>query len=512
MNDMSESLVFGTVPEAVRQEAMSAGLDGERCLFAVCTDLTLDGRAKETWLVVTERRAIALVPGEGVAAGPFVLRDVEKVRAFQTVGSAFLQFSLDGLYMSAVRYSNALRETFGRVRLQLDRLVCGDALQPEALTASSERLCSTCGLPLPGRKAACPRCQARRGIFRRTLALMKPYRTFTVLLVSMMLVGVGLDLIPPLLTRAMVDKVLVPRTNAGWLPWILLGLVATSSSRYALNIFIGRTSSLIGTRITKELRERLQSRLLEASVDYYDRHSPGGLMSRVLYDVDQFQGFVVQVAQGFLLNLMLVLGIGTVLFLMNWRLALLVLLPIPFVIAGTTFFWRHIYPRYYKLWDSQSKMAQLLTGLLSGIRLVKSFAQEDREKARFQTAAGYMRDSRRDVEMSVATFNPVMAFVFGLGGLIIWYVGGHLVLKEALSLGTLVAFIGYSAMFYAPISSLSMFSNWATGFLTAGQRVFEVLDITSGVNEDPDPVHIAATAGAIEFRGVTFGYDPTRPC
>jgi ATP-binding cassette subfamily B protein len=104
-----------------------------------------------------------------------------------------------------------------------------------------------------------------------------------------------------------------------------------------------------------------------------------------------------------------------------------------------------------------------------------------------------------------------MAFVFGLGGLIIWYVGGHLVLDKDLTLGTLVAFIGYSAMFYAPVSSLSMFSNWATGFLTAGQRVFEVLDITSGINEDPDAVRVDTAAGAVEFRNVTFGYDPYTP-
>jgi ATP-binding cassette subfamily B protein len=234
-------------------------------------------------------------------------------------------------------------------------------------------------------------------------------------------------------------------------------------------------------------------------------------MSRVLYDVDHFQGFVVQVAQGFLLNLMLVIGIGTVLFVMNWKLAFLVLLPIPFVIAGTTFFWKHIYPRYYRFWDSQSKMAQMLSGLLQGIRLVKSFAQERREKDRFRKSAEYMQDSRRSVEMSVATFNPIMGFIFGLGGLIIWYVGGNLVLREQLSLGTLVAFIGYLAMFYAPISALSMFSNWATGFLTAGQRVFEVLDITSAVPEDPDPVPVETAKGGIEFKNVTFGYDPYNP-
>ena len=93
---------------------------------------------------------------------------------------------------------------------------------------------------------------------------MRPYRAQTVLLLCMMVFGVGLDLIPPQLTRTMVDRVLVPKTNVEWLPWILLGLVVTSCGRYALNIFIGRTSSLIGTRITKELRERLQRKLLEA--------------------------------------------------------------------------------------------------------------------------------------------------------------------------------------------------------------------------------------------------------
>jgi ATP-binding cassette subfamily B protein len=232
----------------------------------------------------------------------------------------------------------------------------------------------------------------------------------------------------------MVDKVLNPvkgtpvlerQQSIFLLLMILLGLVGASGGRCLLNIFIGRTSSIIGTRITKELRERLQAKLVSLAVDYYNRHSVGSLMSRVLWDVDYFQGFVQQVAQGFLLNVMLVLGIGAMLFSMNWRLALLVLLPIPFVVVGTTFFWKHVYPRHYRVWDSQSKTAQLLSGLLSGIRLVKAFAQEGREQKRFSDTASYLQESRRSLETSVSTFNPIMGFVFGLGGLIIWFFGGN---------------------------------------------------------------------------------------
>ena len=512
-------LLLNRFPDSLRPALRAAGVEERDCLFSLRSDLALDGSGAEVWLVLTHSAVLSAATGqsgETPVCGPHLLSRVKKVRTFHTVGSAVLQLMIDGLYVDVVRYSNARREMFERARVQIQRLIKGEGLDLAALTRPSERVCAECGLPLPSAGATCPRCSLRRGLLWRTVGLMAPYRGYVILLLCLMLVGVGVDLIPPLLTRTLVDKVLVP-SGAGavghpeWLPYILLILVAAALAQAGLNINTGRTSSLIGTRITRELRQRLQRRLIRMSVDYYDRQSVGGLMSRVLYDVDYFQGFVVQVAQGFLLNLMRVLGIGVVLFLMNWRLAFLVLLPIPFVVVGTTFFWRHIYPRYYKLWDSQSKMAQLLSGLLSGARLVKSFGQERREQRRFAESAKYMRDARRSVEMSVATFSPIMGFMFGLGGLIIWYAGGRQVLGERMTLGTLMAFFGYVGMFYTPITALSMFSNWLTGFMSAGQRVFEVLDATPSVAEARHPVRLRHAKGKIELRHVTFGYDPYTP-
>lgn len=516
----SSELTLRKIPDAIRDEADKLGLHEAECLFCVRGDLDLDREPREVWLVVTKSMVAAFALGQGsveVTSTPIALAKIEKVRNCQTVGSAFLQFMVDGVYIDVVRYSNSRREMFGRVRSELEHLIEGDAFQEEALSRPSERMCQACGLPLPGKGAQCPRCSGGRGIMVRTIRLMFPYVTSMASLFLFMLLGVGLDLLPPLLTRVLVDKVLVPKEHVSLLPWILLGLVGASAGRCLLNILIGRTSSVIGTRITKELRERLQRKLIGLSVEYYNRHSVGSLMSRVLYDVDYFQGFVAQVAQGFLLNVMLVLGIGTVLFYMNWRLALLVMLPIPFVAMGTTFFWRYIYPRYYRLWDSQSKMAQMLSGMLNGIRLVKVFGQEDRERQRFSDSAGYMQGARRSLETSTATFYPLMAFVIGLGGLIIWWAGGHMVIGdmkvmgETITLGTLMAFFGYIGMFYAPIQALSMFSNWVSGFLSAGQRVFEVLDSHAMLAEDAKPVHLPRVKGAIEFRNVTFGYDVYTP-
>jgi ATP-binding cassette subfamily B protein len=507
-------VLIGSLPPAIAPHAARIGITAADCLFCAQGDLGQDGSPQEVWLVVspTTVATFAAEGGDGKPlAGPFEIATLQKVRSFQTVGSAILQVMQDDYYTNVLRYSNATRERFGRVRMQLERLVEGRPLQLEALRAPSETICEVCSLPLPGRGAACPRCQRKHGLLWRSIALMRPYFGSIVWLFAMMLAGVGLDLLPPQLTRILVDRVILPHENVGWMAAILLGLVLSSSIRALLQVLIGRTSTAVGTLITRSLREQLQAKLMSLSVDYYDRHSVGSLMSRVLYDVDYFQGFVQQVAQGFLLNVMLVLGIGTMLFMMSWELALLVLLPIPFVVMGTIFFWKRLYPRYYRLWDSQSKMAQLLSGLLSGVRLVKTFGQEDREKERFGRAAHYMRDTRRQLETGMAIFNPIMGFVFGLGGLLIWYAGGHRVLEGRMTLGVLMAFFTYLGMFYGPISAISMFSSWISGFLSSAQRVYEILDAQVTLAPPAQPKGLVEMRGAIEFRNVTFGYDPYVP-
>lgn len=509
-----DQLIIGNLPDAVRACAEKAGLPARDVLFSLQSDLTVDARPCRTWLVVTRTR-IASFSVEAdkveVERGPFDIAAITKVRVNQTVGSAFLQVMIDGLFVDVIRFSNAHRDMFGRVRTLLEGMIAGKPADTAPLTLPLDTECPTCGLPLATKGGRCRRCESGHGILARALALMKPYRRYIVFLLAMMILRVGVGLVPPFLTRTLVDKVLQAKEHLDWLKWIMLGLVSVSATQCLLNITIGRTSSFVGTRITKELREMLMRRLLSLSVDYYNKNPVGSLMSRVLYDADYFHSFVNQVAEGFLLNVMMVIGIGVMLFTMKWQLAFLVLLPIPLVIIGTMFFWKYIYPRYYRVWDSQSKMAQLINGLIQGVRLVKSFGQEEREMSRFSESAHYMRASRRSLEMSAATFHPLMAFVFSLGGLIVWYAGGNLVFRDRLTLGTLMAFFAYLGMFYQPISALSMFSNWMTGFLAAGQRVFEVLDATVTIREPEKPVRLAKVAGAVELRNVTFGYDPYNP-
>jgi ABC-type transport system involved in Fe-S cluster assembly fused permease/ATPase subunit len=152
-----------------------------------------------------------------------------------------------------------------------------------------------------------------------------------------------------------------------------------------------------------------------------------------------------------------------------------------------------------------------LSGMLSGIRVVKAFAQEPREREKFATASDHLSNWRLWVEHTNSTYAAAMQIVFGLGGLIVWYVGGRDVIAGEMSLGQLIAFLAYLAMFYAPLGALSNFTTWLTSFLSGSQRVLELLDTPVTVPESDRPEAWDEPRGAIRFRNVTFGYDRNQP-
>ena len=162
-------VLTGRLPPALREAARAAGISEADVLTSVQAIWTLEGRHGEVWLVITRDAAVALAagtaPGAAVISGPFKLADAVKARAFQTVGSMFLQLLVDGMYVDVIRFSNGCREIFGRVQIQLERRLNGLSFDAASLARPSETVCSVCGLPLPGRKAVCPRCAGSRGIF-----------------------------------------------------------------------------------------------------------------------------------------------------------------------------------------------------------------------------------------------------------------------------------------------------------------------------------------------------------
>ena len=517
------------IPEPLRTALARMGILPEDVLLATDSDLDFPGNYAEHWLVVTAERVLSFaLDREGAhVVADLAIADAESAQVDARVGTGFLQIKTPRGWVNVVRFSNAESRKFVKVASKLRAMFDGLPLVVSAEDDKDIHRCPKCGRMVPEGSRSCPRCISKRHVFERFFRLMMPYWAYAVAAVAVLVVSIGLSLVPPRLTKMLVDNVfgeqpppwwfgwlagLVGATSkVGWLALLVVSLAVTQLLLIVVRVVNGRLSTTIGNRITFDMRLRLFEHLQRLSIRYYDQNQVGTLMTRVAQDVEELQGFIWQLTNGFLYNFLIIVGVLVVLFTMDSRLALFVLIPIPFVLGSTYVFWHYVQPRYYRFWDSRTKIANVLYAALSGVRVVKAFAQESREFGRVRDYSDRLRTSRMSVDIASSTFYPIVGFVFSAGGLIVWYVGGRSILeRHSITLGTLMAFFGYLGMFYGPLNSLMALSQWLTSFTTQANRIFEVLDTEAEVNEAPDAVDIDMR-GAITFESVVFGYDPHTP-
>jgi ATP-binding cassette subfamily B protein len=511
------------VPAHVHRRLDAAGLNHRPVLLSIDSDVALSGEPAGEWLVVTTDH-VAVTDGRDTLRA-IAWPAVERVRTSAGVGGGTLQVRTAGVWIDLIRYSNALANRFHKVSRALDRSrekgVAGVPVDLERLDGPLDPpACPSCGLRLQSAEDACPRCLQKGQILRRVGALLAPYARGSLLLCLLTFVGVVAELVPPKLQQYMVDDILSAKADGtdAALPdfrkALLVVVLALAFSRVLLAVVgavKGRLTTAIGSGITATLREEMVGKLQGLSVAYYDRHQVGSMISRVAHDSEVLHGLMHQITGGFLLQIVQLVGVGAMLVWINPKLAIFTLIPVPLVILGSWIFWRHVYPRHYRLWDAASKQMTTLSGMLSGIRVVKAFAQESRELDRFHGASDHLRRWRQWVEHTNTTYAASMQIVFGLGGLIVWYVGGRDVIGGSMTLGQLIAFLAYLAMFYAPLGALSNFTTWLTSFLSGSKRVLELLDTPVVVTEPSAPESWRDVRGAIRFANVTFGYDRNQP-
>jgi len=532
VSESRSQLLYREVPEDLAAIARQEGVESGRAWLRAETDLNLSGAYEQVFLLVEAERLLTIARPTERWPRPVRIAlaraSIKEFRTRQGIGGGFLEALVDGIYVEVLAYSNARADLFHKVADKLRIWLTGRIPPVTAEDDFNPRKCPKCGMTLEFKGDLCRRCINRGAVLSRVIRLMKPYTGWAVLMMVVLLASIGLLMIPPRLTKILVDSVIVPDPTKGsvaaqatrelWLAYLTAALFGVYFLRAIGDSINGRLSSYVSTQITSDMREMVLSRLTRLSVDYYDRHSVGQLISRAGHDTAAFGGFVRQMTQGYLAQVLVLVVAGAMLFSISWKLALWTLLPAPLVILASTFYWRRVYPRYFRRWDAQSRLMGSLNSILSGIRVVKAFGQEPHEQRRYQRSSRYVRDSARRVEYATSLFNPAMGLLFSLGGPIVWYVGGRDIINAAdvppdkqLTLGDLMAFMGYMGMFYGPLTLLTQLTDWFTEFMTGAQRTFEILDTSPEIVQSEHPARIPTVEGSIRFENVTFGYHRHEP-
>ncbi len=340
---------------------------------------------------------------------------------------------------------------------------------------------------------------------KRLIYHLRPYWRGLAVTTVFILLQTALGLLPPLFQRDIIDGVITAGQINRLLPLVLglVGIYALTGLTEFGDQYLRHT---IGERILYDLRVRIYNHLQRLSLAFFERTSTGELMSRVSNDVSALEQFVTHGTILTVVAAVRLVGAAIVLLVLEPRLALVALLPVPLIALGLRWFNRRARPIYRRVRDRLGDVNARLQDDLAGIRVIQAFGQEDAELHRFSVVSQNYLNERVASIGTWSTFFPVLGFLSSLGGVLVLGAGAWMVMQGQLTLGTMVAFLSYSVSFYEPIRRLTDIDNILQQAVAAAERIFELLDQEPDIRDAPGAVALTQVAGAVAFENVHFRY------
>lgn len=377
-------------------------------------------------------------------------------------------------------------------------------------TGEDEPTCSKCGLPMNGSRK-CSFCTPKSQIITRMAQRIIPYKNkFLIAVVCTLLSQVGW-LIMPYLKRIIVDEYIVPLNDD------LLSFVGVSAVMVGLLIGIWiiehlnmKMSFQVALAIGKDLRQEVFNKAQEMSMKDISKRTTGELINRISSDAAKIQDFITANGKDMIVRIFSIIVLTVVLVSLNPKLAVMVLLPVPFVLMISWRVFNFMGIRYGRVWRMRSRYSSLLHDILNGIRVVKSYGNEKREIEKFKEASLNWKNSAVKAEIVWYLTVPFSWFILSIGNFLVLYLGGKMVLGQTLTLGELIQYTSYVAMIYEPLHWLMQLPRILSDASVSATRVFEILDEECDVADKEGALQIDIK-GNIKFDDVYFGYKVHTP-
>ncbi|MFN2400149.1 MAG: ABC transporter ATP-binding protein [Gemmatimonadaceae bacterium] len=489
-------------------------------LYALA-DLDHNLRLSESW--------VALGPGHVALArqkrdGVWDVNSFERarIRAVQespglSANTLMLVGTPDEPPVAAVRYTQRQRGAFENIRFVLDEALAGRAVTPD----DADRVYAD-AVARPIRDAQALVAGRESAVILRLLQYLRPYRRQLVIGLSAAALITLVSLVPPYLAGFLIDRVVRPAQEgkldlgaAATMAWIAVGAMAVLYVIRQLAALVRlRVMSVMGEWVARDLRAELYAHIQRLSLSFFSRKKTGSLITRVTADTDRLWEFIAFGVVDVSLSIVMLLGLGVVLLTLDWRLGLVMTVPVPL------FCWliyRHgesLNALFIRGWRKWSRVTDVLSDTIPGIRVVKAFNQETREIGRFGERNDAVTAEFNRIHHVWTTFWPLLMFGVHATTVLVWVVAVPRLLGggdgHPLSAGVFVSFLLYTTMFVAPIEVIGQMARTVNRATSSAHRVFEVLDSEPEVRDAPDAIRLTPIRGRVTFENVTFAYDGVR--
>ena len=503
------------LPDPWRSEIVAALGEAESVIACLELDLDLQLRFDRGIVVLTNRRLLAKVAG-GTQWRSWEFHPGLMLARRDHAGVGTMDLCDENGLLARWHHTLGSETALRRFTDQFQERVAA-LTERRAVIPVSAATCPICETPIPEGMNECPACAQTihappsAWTLFRLWRFAKPYTRALIGGFILTLLATGATLVPPYLTMPLMDEVLIPFQNgvpidSHKVTLLLGGLVAAAFLAWMLDWVRTYILALVSERIGSDLRTATYEHLQGLSLEYFGGKRTGDLMTRISSGSDRICVYLSTNLLDFLTDLLLILMTSVILISINPWLALVTLIPLPFI-AWLIHIVRnklgHGYDQIYRVW---SEVTSVLADTIPGIRVVKAFAQEKREAQRFREANARNLAVNDRVNRVWSLFTPTVTFLTEVGLLVVWGFGIWQVSQRQITVGVLIAFLAYISRFYARLGSMSRIVPVTQKAAAGAKRIFDILDHVSSVPQPTNPVHIGKASGAIELRDVSFRY------
>jgi ABC-type multidrug transport system fused ATPase/permease subunit len=339
-----------------------------------------------------------------------------------------------------------------------------------------------------------------------TLArLTRPYKTRTLLSIVSLLLATATALAPPFLSKYALDEGILAN-NTTKLVLIVIAFVLAGLLNWGMSYAQTYLTGWVGERILADLRNRLFNHLQRLSLGFFERNRAGVIISRLTNDVEAIDQLVTDGVTSLVQNSLMLFGTAILLFVLDWRLALATLLVIPFMSIGTIIFRKRSARAYASVRERLGLVTATLAEDIAGMRIVQAFTREHQNIKNFREVSEDYRDSNMETVILNGLYFPYVDLLSSIALAIVLGYGGHLYFQNAVTLGTLFAFMLYVQNFFDPVQQLSQLYGTFLSATAALDKIVDVLDQQPEVVDKPDAIELPRVEGRVRFEEVRFGY------
>jgi ATP-binding cassette subfamily B protein len=503
------------LPEAIHTEVIQQLIENEQIAEWMEGDLDSHLHFSRYLLLITNQR-ILVKDNTGTTWHAYNFRQGLTLQRHDHAGVASLEL-IDGesrlaCWRYTLAHNAAAQRLVSAFDQQLEEFIAG-----HKITRNTELACPNCQAILTAGQEECPVCTTETHTPPSTWVLFRlwqfaqPYKKQLLLGFTLTLAATAATMVPPYLTMPLMDKVLIPYQNGAPIDYkivslLLAGLLGSALLAWGLGWWRTYILALISERIGADLRTSTYEHLMKLSLEYFGGKRTGDLMTRIGSETDRICVFLSMHLLDFATDVLMIIMTAVILFSINPWLALVTLVPLPFIAWMIHVVRDKLRTGFEKIDRVWSEVTNVLADTIPGIRVVKAFAQEKRETARFREANQHNLAVNDRLNKIWSLFTPTITLLTEFGLLVVWAFGIWLVSQNEITVGVLVAFLAYISRFYARLDSMSRIVSVTQKAAAGAKRIFDILDHVSSVPDTVNPVHLTEVKGGIELRNVGFRY------